>query len=94
MTVTARKFRAEFPDFQNTDETVIDRALRDAYLLYDATVWGNKYDLIVSWEAADQLSYSGMGEKARLKKDPSETVYRKRIDSLTNQVTIGRGRNT
>lgn len=94
MAVSVRKLKAEFPEFRDTDPVLIQRAIRDATLQIESSVWGAKADAGISYLAADIITSGPHGEQARLKKDSNVTTYKDHYERLKRQVTVGLGRTT
>lgn len=82
MAITARQFRAQFPEFRTTPQAVIERGLSDALVQMNAAEWGDRLDAGQKYLAADLIASGPLGEKARLKKDNQQTVYRRKYMDL------------
>lgn len=86
---TVSSFKAQFPEFANTDNDLVQSAIDGAALQVNATTWGNKRELGILFLAADSLARSPFGEPARLSDQVKETIYYRNFLRLRSQVTIG-----
>ena len=94
MAVTVQRFQKAFPEFKETEYQLIQQKLNQAILRLNATVFGDFLDDSVMLLTAHLLAISPMGEKARLNKDMSDTIYNRELKQIKKEVTIGIGRNS
>lgn len=89
MSVNVRQFRAQFPEFADTAYNVIQRALADAALRINASVWGMKTDLGIKYLAAHLCVSGPLGEQARLKAENRTNNYHTEFERMKREVTVG-----
>lgn len=93
LAVSVKLFTRRFPEFRDTDAGLLEECLTEAELFVDAKVWGARREAGIKMRAAHLVAMNPLGEKARLKKDDSTTIYEKQFKTMRNAVTAG-GRNT
>lgn len=86
MTVAA--FKAERPEFTNTDTAVVQTALDKAATMCPAEVWGARVNEGVSAYAAQWLALSPAGRGMELVSD-GMTVYDQELNTLRSIVAGG-----
>jgi Protein of unknown function (DUF4054) len=74
MALDLATFRAQRPEFDQTEDTIVQMALEDAAAQMDAATFGAKFDLAQSFLAAHLLAKSPFGHSARLE-EGSESIY-------------------
>ncbi len=94
MAVTVQRFQKAFPEFKGTEYQLVQQKLNHAILRLNATVFGTFLDDAVMLLTAHLLAISPMGEKVRLNKDMSDTIYNRELKQIKKEVTIGIGRNS
>lgn len=94
MTVTVQRFQKSFPDFKDTEYQLIQQKLDAAILRTNATTFGDLTDQAVMLLTAHLLSISPNGEKVRLVKTESDTIYSDELNRMRREATIGLGRIT
>jgi hypothetical protein len=86
---TAASFKARWPEFEPTDDAIVEGALADAVLANDARLFGARTDEAVAYYAADILSLSPGGQQARLAKNEITTTYRAMWERLARVAAGG-----
>jgi hypothetical protein len=81
-------FKIRYPEFQQTDDGLVETVLAEAAGELDATVWGAKHELGTGLLAAHKLSCSPHGKEARLAKDTHETVYWREFVRVRRSVVL------
>ena len=66
MAVTSTLIQTEFPEFSETDTTLIDAKIADAVKRVNASVWGDLTDDGVKYLACHLIAMSPEGEQSRL----------------------------
>jgi hypothetical protein len=92
MAVTLPGFRQAFPEFADTDDTLVMQKLKAAETRIAAGSWGDSYNQGVMYLAAHLLSIAPSGEFARLKKENRVTTYQLEWERMKKEVTMGLGR--
>lgn len=67
-------FRAQRPEFDKTEDSIVEMALDDAASQMDPKVYGAKFDLAQSFLAAHLLAKSPFGHSARLE-EGTDSIY-------------------
>ncbi len=91
MAVTSAQIKAEFKEFANTADSLIDAKIADATGLLDEGAFGMKYDQAVKYMACHLIALSPGGEFARIKyphleADGATTMYERRYAELKRSV--------
>ena len=87
--MTLRQFVRRFPEFRDSDPTLIQSKLDDAAEQIEDDVWGGKANQGQAYLAAHLLAINPMGEVMRLEKDSDKTVYLLNYKKLLRQVAYG-----
>lgn len=90
MSVTVARFKKEFPEFEDISFNLCDQRIRLAEKLVSSAVFGEIADRMVMLKAADYMSRSPLGEKARL--EPVKTIYGQEFSEIARQMSMGVGR--
>jgi hypothetical protein len=94
MAVTVQRFQKSFTEFKDTEMQLIQQKLDAAILRTNATTFGDLTDQAVMLLTAHLLAISPEGEKVRLVKTSSETIYSDELNRMRREATIGLGRTT
>jgi len=89
VSVTVEQFKAEYPEFENAEDTVVQAKLDMASRQINATCYGGKTDDGVKLRTAKILARSPLGEQARLRADSGATIYDADDAALQRQVASG-----
>lgn len=96
MAVDFDSFIGAFPEFRRVEKGLVDAKLAEARLQVDASVWGSKADLGVSYLAAHLIALSPFGQHARLVPPTAKatredvlTTYERQFEAMKRQVTSG-----
>lgn len=89
MAVTVLQFKAEFPEFDNTENAVIQSRLSMASRQINATVWGAKTNDGIKMLAAHLIALAPLGEQAKLRHENRGTIYGDQYEALKAQVAYG-----
>jgi hypothetical protein len=92
VTVTVAQFLEAYPDFENTDQALIQSKLNLAAGRIATGTWGDLADEGNMALAAHLLSMSPSGENARLAKEDRADVYERVWRQMVREVTMGAGR--
>ena len=92
MTVTPQRFRKAYTEFRETETGLIQQKLNQAVLRINSEAFGDLADEGVMLLTAHLLSISPEGEKVRLHKDTSKTIYSEELQRMRREVTAGLGR--
>lgn len=87
MAVTSASLRANNPEFTNTPEAIVLKAIGRAERELDATAWGNLLDDGVELLACHYIANTPAGEAAQLINEDGNTSYLldwKRLDAKIN----------
>lgn len=88
--VSRSRFIQQFPEFANTDASVVESMLAAAELEIDRDVWNEKADQGQMYLAAHKLALSPFGNSAQLvAKGTTVTVYLDHYERLVRQVSSG-----
>lgn len=75
MAVDYATFVAEFSEYDQLDQTLVETKIADAQLLQSETAWGDLYDLAVKYTAADLLAKTPEGFQMALRTTKGGTIY-------------------
>lgn len=89
LVVDAETFKAWFPEFERTQEPLIERKLIEAARRCDKDVWGDHYSDGVIYLAAHLLATAPMGQNARLAAQDGSTTYYREYERLQQIVAAG-----
>jgi len=91
MAVTPVSFKTARPEFKQLTDAQVQAAIDEATLCVDATVWGNRADMGVSYKAAHLLALSPHGKAARLitRGNEGDTLYNREFMRLARIVGSG-----
>jgi len=92
MTVTAASFKVRFPEFTDTDDSLITSHIAGATLRFSAEVWGDLLDEGIMYKTADMLARSPHGNNSRLAGavgGRQVTTYETEYNQLLAMVTAG-----
>jgi hypothetical protein len=89
MAVTLASFKAAFPEFVDAGDPLLQSKLDEAVLQIDASVWGAKADLGVSYLAAHLLALAPSGKAARLNAWDDRTTYGEQFIRMQRSVCSG-----
>jgi len=96
MAVGFSSFVVTFPEFAETSKELVDAKLVEARLRCSEAVFGDKYDLAVSYLAAHLLSSSPMGQHARLvpanakvTREDALTTYERMYLQIRRECVVG-----
>jgi len=87
--LTYEQFIAKFPEFQNTDRTLVLAHLADALLEIDSSIWGPKLAVAQGYLAAHTLTLSPFGQNVRMAAKDGTTTYNTHYKRLQRQVSSG-----
>lgn len=73
--MTASEFKAAFPEFEKAPDALVNAKIRIAELRTNSTVWGEQYEIGVSYLAARLLALSPFGRPMQLVNKDGSTVY-------------------
>lgn len=90
--MTLQSFVQNFPEFNKTDRTLVQKKLDTAFNLIDPGAWGSKADTGQMYLAAHLLTATPEGEQARLKKENRVTTYWIEYERLRKAAVMGLGR--
>lgn len=82
MAINFSDFKLAYPEFAAAPNEQIESKLIAAQTFCDARVWGNRYEVAVFLKAAHLLAMSPGGEKMRLAKGSSDSVYSVQFDDM------------
>lgn len=66
MAVTATILKAEFPEFDDTPDAIVDARIADAVLRVSTSTWGTLTDVGVKYLACHLIAMGPLGEQAKL----------------------------
>lgn len=90
MSVSVSDIQTRFPEFTNTDATLIQQCINDAVDMVNAEVFGTKTDMAVRYKAAHLIAVNpAFGEQARLDKKMDATVYSTEYERIKRSVASG-----
>lgn len=93
MPVTVASFKAQYPEFEEAGDPLIQAKLNDAAVNVDAATWGTEADAAVMLTAAHNLAISPFGRNTRLDKDdPTRSIYGEELKVRQRRVAFGLGR--
>ncbi len=87
MAVSVASFKAAYPAFRLTDETMLAARLAEVEAC-TSDLWAEKRDLAVCLQLADALTNDPMGRDAQVT-DNQETAYRRRFVQLSRALACG-----
>lgn len=94
MALSVERFRLAFPEFRETDSTLINQKILAATFRTSESSWGALYDQALMYLTAHLLSVAPEGELVRLKKENRVTTYELTLNKMKMEATIGLGRIT
>lgn len=94
MTVSVPRFLNAYPEFRDTEYQLVEQRLNLATLRISTDAFGDLVDDGIMLLAAHLLSISPSGEKARLVKDETDTIYNRELTKMKIALTAGLGRLT
>lgn len=89
MAVTVNSFKAQYREFVNADDSMVQAYLTDAALLAPAAVWRTLADQYTGLKAAQALALSPFGREMKLVSKDGSTVYDGRIADLETRIVAG-----
>jgi len=92
MTIGVARFRKAYPEFKEASAVLVQQKIDAAELRTSRTNWGTLADEAVMLLAAHLLASSPTGEKLRLAKDDSTTIYFVDLQALRKAAMVGLGR--
>jgi hypothetical protein len=87
--MTLATFRAQFPEFVNAPDTLVNAMLAAALLEIDTEIWAAKADQGQGYLAAHKLALSPFGNGTRLVINGKDTTYLAHYSALVGQVSKG-----
>ncbi|MGH7250200.1 MAG: DUF4054 domain-containing protein [Minisyncoccia bacterium] len=84
-----QNFTTRFPEFENTDPSLIEMALGEARNEINPKYFGDTFELVVQYLAAHKLAISPMGEPCRLAASPEKTTYQLEYERLCKSAYLG-----
>jgi hypothetical protein len=84
-----KDFQARFPEFRNTDTTLVSAQLNDAALQIDSCVWGPLAGVGHGYLTAHRLALSPFGQQARMVAKNGTTTYQTHYEKLVQIVGSG-----
>ena len=82
-------FTKRFPEFANTEPSLIEMALAEAQSEINSKHFGDLFDLVVQYLAAHKLAISPMGEPCRLEASQEKTTYQIEYERLCKAAYLG-----
>jgi hypothetical protein len=82
MAVTYATFTAEFPTFDQVDETIIDAKIADAELQIDVGAYGVLYDTAVKYLTAHLLTIAPYGMQIGPQDEPARSTFGDHYEKL------------
>lgn len=89
MAVTPRSFRDHFPEFEDTEDEVVEAELAKALIMCPLNPWGQFQDQGIELTAAKGLALSPYGRDMREVSAMGATVYDIRLAQLQHIVAVG-----
>lgn len=89
MAVSVLQFKAEFPEFANTENALIQSRLTMATARVNSTVWGSRQNDGIKMLAAHLIALSPLGEQAKLKHENRGTIYGDQFEAMKSEVAFG-----
>jgi len=87
--VSVREFRVEFPEFEETDQAIVQSRINMATRQVNSTVYGGKTNDAIKLLTAHLIAMSPLGEQAKLKKENRGTIYGDQYEEIRGQVAHG-----
>ena len=85
MAWTATTFKARWPEFKPTLDSLVDAVLAESVTELDARVFGATFDTAVGLLAAHKLTSGPSGQTSRLASDMGDSTYRQQLQRLKRQ---------
>ena len=82
MAWTATTFKAQWPEFKPTLDSLVDAVLAESVTELDARVFGATFDTAVGLLAAHKLTSGPSGQTSRLASDMGDSTYRQQLQRL------------
>jgi hypothetical protein len=82
-------FTKRFPEFADTDPSLIEMALSEARSEINHEHFGDTFVLVVQYLAAHKLAISPMGENCRLEGAQEKTIYQLEYERLCKSASMG-----
>lgn len=79
-------FRAQFPEFDEASDALVQQKLGQAQRSFDAELFGEKYQDAVMYKTADLLASSPFSRTMRLDKGQGPTVYAAALEGIVRSV--------
>lgn len=89
MPLTPTQFKANFPEFTNASDALVQVRLDWAYERTDSTIWGDKLDQGAQWLTAHMLSLLPEAKDLRKGEKPGESMYQRERHRLNRVVSSG-----
>lgn len=89
MAVTAAQIQAEFPEFAETPDAVIDAKIADAQARISTATWGSLNDQGVKYLACHLIAMMPQGEQSKLMVEKEVTEYLLEYRRLLASVASG-----
>ena len=89
MAVTVRQFKTKFPEFRQVDDVLVQRVLDEAANRTNRPLFGINADAALQYMAADLLTLSPEGQKARVLNTDKLSPYREEWRRLARAYSIG-----
>lgn len=92
MAVDATSLLARFPEFTAANTSypnLVSGAITDATALVDATEYGDKADMAITYLAAHFIAINPLGELARLDKRGEKTTYLLMFERVKKSIGFG-----
>lgn len=89
MSWTVDTFKAAMPEFEPTDDYVVEDALVEATRRTNSTVYNTKLDDARKWLTAHLIAIRPGAEQARLSKEIDITIYYKEFERVRNEMAFG-----
>ncbi len=82
-------FTKRFPEFANTEPSLIDMALAEAKSEINQKHFGDIFELVLQYLAAQKLAISPIGEPCRLAGSQEKTTYQLEYERLCKAAYLG-----
>jgi len=82
-------FTQRFPEFANTEPSLIEMALAEAKSEINSKHFGDLFHVVVQYLAAHKLAISPMGEPCRLAGSQEKTTYHLEYERLCKAAYLG-----
>jgi len=92
MAVNVQRFRKAYTEFRETEPDVIRQKINLATARTSSDAFGDDVDEAIMLLAAHLIAISPHGEKVRLQKDPTKTIYMQELKRMRREATMGMGR--